>query len=110
MPITNSDQKYLTITHTYINGTRWACKFLAYLMAGHHNWQLAKDSHREFLVKKQKEKLLKQIEEDARMDMIKNISHFLALFWTLSQIFFISPSFLSEWILILTVMPMVKIK
>ena len=47
MPITISDQKSITITHSYINGTTWFIKFLSRVHAHVKSWSVKEGSHQE---------------------------------------------------------------
>lgn len=62
MPLTISDQRSITITHSYINGTRWFIKFLSRVLAKALKWSFPKASRQFKLIEFQKERILKIIQ------------------------------------------------
>ena len=60
-PLTESDQRSITITHSYINGTQWFCKFLSRVIAKVNKWSLKSYSRQDQSVKVAKDKLLERI-------------------------------------------------
>ena len=61
MPMTISDQRSITITHSYINGTHWFCKFLPRVMTNVKKWSLKSTSRQAILVDYKKDVMLDKI-------------------------------------------------
>ena len=71
MPMTISDQRSITVTHSYINGSKWFIKFLGRVITCVKKWSLKEKSPQEILVGHANTKILKEIKEGADITMEK---------------------------------------